>query len=102
MIVKEIDQTSEHLETVKALGAANSQTLGFFPEGAFDDYARRKQIVIALDDSHSCVGYLLYRISQERAIIVHLCVDASSRTGGIATRWIIKSVGRRIVAPKVS
>jgi GNAT superfamily N-acetyltransferase len=86
MIVREIDQTSIHLRTVKALGAANSQTLGFFPEGAFDDYAQRKQILIALDDSHSCVGYLLYRISQERAIIVHLCVNASSRTGGIATR----------------
>lgn len=85
MIVIEIDQTSKHLPKVKALGAANSQTLGFFPEGAFDDYAGRKQILVALDDSHSCVGYLLYRISQERAIIVHLCVDASSRTAGIAT-----------------
>jgi predicted nucleic acid-binding protein/GNAT superfamily N-acetyltransferase len=86
MIVREIDHTSEHLEAVKALGAANSQTLGFFPEGAFDDYARRRQIIIALDESQTCIGYLLYRISQERAIIVHLCVDSSKRTGGIGTR----------------
>lgn len=85
MIVNEIDQTSKHLPAVKALGAANSQTLGFFPEGAFDDYARRKQILVALDDNHSCVGYLLYRISQERATIVHICVDHSQRTSGIAT-----------------
>jgi hypothetical protein len=38
MTIREIDQTSEHLATVKKLGAANAQTLGFFPEGAFDDY----------------------------------------------------------------
>jgi predicted nucleic acid-binding protein len=86
MIVTEIDHQSEHLAIVKALGAANSQTLGFFPEGAFDDYARRKQILIALDDSQRCVGYLLYRISQERAIIVHLCVDTSRRTTGVGTK----------------
>jgi predicted nucleic acid-binding protein len=86
MIVREIDHTSEHLAAVKALGAANSQTLGFFPEGAFDDYARRKQIIVALDANETFVGYLLYRISQERAIIVHLCVDNLRRHGGIATR----------------
>lgn len=86
MIVQEIDHRSEHLAAVKALGTANSQTLGFFPEGAFDDYARRRQIIIALDESQICIGYLLYRISQERAIIVHLCVDSSKRTGGIGTQ----------------
>jgi len=85
MIVREIDQQSVHLAVVKHLGAANSQTLGFFPEGAFDDYARRKQILIVLDENQQCIGYLLYRISQERAIIVHLCVDRSLRLQGVGT-----------------
>lgn len=85
MIVREIDQQSAHLAAVKRLGAANSQTLGFFPEGAFDDYARRKQILIVLDENQQCIGYLLYRISQERAIIVHLCVDRSLRLQGVGT-----------------
>lgn len=84
MIIQEIDQTSEHLATVKCLGAANAQTLGFFPEGAFDDYARRRQIIIAINESGKCVGYLLYRISQDRAIIVHLCVDSQQRDHGVA------------------
>ncbi len=86
MILREIDHTSEHLAAVKALGTANSQTLGFFPEGAFDDHARRKQIIVALDDGQEFVGYLLYRVSQDRAIIVHLCVDSAKRTRGFATQ----------------
>jgi predicted nucleic acid-binding protein/GNAT superfamily N-acetyltransferase len=84
MTIQEIDQASEHLATVKELGAANAQTLGFFPEGAFDDYARRRQIIVAINESGICVGYLLYRISQDRAIIVHLCVNSSQRTHGVA------------------
>lgn len=86
MIVREIDQFSNYLAAVKALGAANSQTLGFFPDGAFDDYARRRQIIVALDENQTFLGYLLYRLSQDRAIIVHLCVDPSKRSRGIGTR----------------
>jgi predicted nucleic acid-binding protein len=88
--VQVIDPTSKHLAAVKALGAANSATLGFFPEGAFDDYAARNQIIVALDDQERCAGYLLYRVSHDSAIIVHLCVDQSCRQGGTARALVSK------------
>ena len=34
-----IDDRSPHLEVVKKLWRVNSDTLGFLPDGAFDDYA---------------------------------------------------------------
>ncbi|HEY6248183.1 MAG TPA: GNAT family N-acetyltransferase [Pyrinomonadaceae bacterium] len=92
MRITEIDYSSKHLGTVKALGVANSQTLGFFPEGAFDDYARRRQILVAIDDQQKCVGYVLYRISRQRATIVHLCVESSRRHEDIGTQlfWALQ------------
>jgi GNAT superfamily N-acetyltransferase len=81
MNVIEVGHTSTHLKSVKALHAANSQTLGFFPEGAFDDYAHRGQILGAIDDK-KCIGYLLYRVSRGRATIAHLCIETSHRHTG--------------------
>ena len=43
---------------------------------------------MAIDSAEECVGYLLYRISRERAIIVHLCVTSAARRNGIASRLI--------------
>ena len=88
MRIKTIDHTSSHLSQVKALGAANSRTLGFLPEGAFDEHARKKQIIAAMNDTEECVAYLLYRISRERAIIVHLCVLGTARRKGIASKLV--------------
>lgn len=59
MNIEAIDPTSPYLATVKALGKANAAPLGVFPEGAFEDYARRKTILVALDEQDNCVGYLL-------------------------------------------
>jgi len=72
------------LSAVKALWRAHSDTLGFFPEGAFADYAARGQIAVALDDRQHCLGYLLHRVASDRAIIVHLCVSPESRGTGVA------------------
>jgi predicted nucleic acid-binding protein len=58
--------------------------LGFFPDGAFADYAQRHQILVALNSKKECIGYLLYRLSRQRVVIVHLCVDASQRGHGVA------------------
>lgn len=79
-----IDHKSPHLETVKALGKANAAMLGFLPEGAFDEYAARRNIIIAINPEGKCVGYCLFRISHQQAIIAHLCIDSSSRRHGIA------------------
>lgn len=81
MTVLAIDHTSDHFETVKKLWRANSVTLGFLPDGAFEDYARRKRILVAVDAGY-CVGYLLYRAGKVKATIAHLCVDKEHRGNG--------------------
>jgi predicted nucleic acid-binding protein/GNAT superfamily N-acetyltransferase len=88
MRTEEIDLHSPYLKKVKYLGRLNSTTLGFLPEGAFDEHARRKQIIVALDEAEECIGYVLYRISHHRAAIVHLCVEESHRRNGIARELV--------------
>jgi len=72
------------LERVIALHRASAKTLGFFPRGAFEEHAKLKQIVVALDDRGECLGYLLYRVARGRASIVHLCVSEMARGRGIS------------------
>ncbi|MFZ2444801.1 MAG: GNAT family N-acetyltransferase [Syntrophobacteraceae bacterium] len=99
MTVETIDNQSPHLAAVKAIGTANKAILGFFPEGAFDEYAARKQILVALDPAGNCIGYLLYRISRIRIVIVHLCVDPSSRGIGVARALVdsLKSLTHHLI-----
>ncbi len=99
MTVKTIDHRSLHLPAVKALWSANRATLGFFPEGAFDDYAARKQILIILGTDGNCIGYLLYRISRMRIVIVHLCVAPSFRGIGVARALVdsLKSLTHQLI-----
>ena len=75
MRVEQITHIAVHLPQIKSLGRANAETLGFLPDGAFDHYASRDWILVALDDLEVCIGYLLYRVSSRRANIVHLCVS---------------------------
>ncbi len=84
MHIEVIDHRSPHFPTVKVLGKANAQTLGFFPEGAFDQYARRRTILVALDATKQCLGYLLYRETGGYACIVHLCIASVARGKGVA------------------
>jgi predicted nucleic acid-binding protein/GNAT superfamily N-acetyltransferase len=90
--IEVINKAADHLDTVKALWRENSQTLGFFPEGAFEDYAAKRTILIAVDENEHCIGYLLYRISKEQASITHLCVDEDYREKGIARLLVNKLV----------
>jgi len=79
---------STDLAPVMALHGANSKTLGPFPVGAFEEYAQKRQILVAWSPCGDVLGYLLYRISRQRASIVHLCVDPAHRAGGIAQRLV--------------
>lgn len=76
-----------HLESVMALHRANSKTLGFFPAGAFDEHAKLRQILVALDGDH-LLGYLLFRVARGRATIVHLCVAEEARDRGVARKLV--------------
>src|SRR5215207_5720634 len=82
------DHQSPYLEAVKALGKANAATLGFLPEGAFNEYAARRNIIVAINPEGQCVGYCLFRISNQQAVIAHLCVNAPDRKRGIAKKLV--------------
>jgi len=84
MKVEVIDIHSRHLPRIKALGRANASTLGFLPEGAFDQYASERTLIAAIDSDDRCVGYLLYRITRGQVAIAHLCIEESQRRRGIA------------------
>jgi predicted nucleic acid-binding protein/GNAT superfamily N-acetyltransferase len=95
MQIDRIDEQSEYLSQVIELWRRNSRTLGFFPEGAFEDHARRRCILIACDGQGHLLGYLLFRVVQRRktwpqAIIVHLCTNEKLRGQGIAEALVDK------------
>lgn len=71
---------------VKQLGKKYNATLGFMPEGGFDDYAVRKCIITASEDDQ-LMGYLMYRQTSRygRIVIVHLVVDKPYRKQGVTT-----------------
>jgi len=73
-----------HLEGVMALHRLNARTLGFLPKGAFEEHAKLRQIIVALESGGNCLGYLLYRVARGRASIVHLCVADAARGKGVA------------------
>ncbi len=84
LISIEVDLGTPQFEDVKALGRAQAALLGFFPDGAFEDAARRKQI-LACSVAGQIVGYLLYRNSRGNSLaIVHLCVSPAFRGRGVA------------------
>ena len=71
------------LDGVMSLGRQNAKTLGFFPKGAFLDYANRGHIR-AYVHGKDIGGYLAFRIHHLTVVIVHLCVADGFRNRGIA------------------
>ena len=74
---------SQLFAQIVSLGGQNSRTLGFLPEGAFQEYASRRHI-FAWVDGERVAGYLLFRIHHLTIVLVHLCVDEAFRGRGIA------------------
>ena len=68
------------------LGKKNKKTLGFFPVGAFEDHADKKNIIVHVDAAGTVDGYVAFRRSgmPQRVSIVHLCVHESRRGQGVA------------------
>lgn len=85
MKVEFIDNHHELFLAVKQLGKKYNATLGFMPEGGFDDYAVGKCIIIASEDD-TLRGYLMYRQTSRygRIAIVHLAVDEPYRGQGVS------------------
>jgi ribosomal protein S18 acetylase RimI-like enzyme/predicted nucleic acid-binding protein len=81
--VDTVPPQSEALARVRHLWGRNRATLGFFPDGAFEEYAT-KGLVLGAFLGGELVGYALYRISGSEAAIAHLCVDEACRRQGVA------------------
>lgn len=89
MEIEYIDNTNSLFPQIKSLGNKNSKTLGFMPDGGFEDYARKHCIIIAYD-KNILYGYLMFREvpSRYRVSIVHLCVDNKYRGQNITTKLL--------------
>ena len=74
---------SELLGEVMSLGRVNARTLGYFPDGAFEDYASRGQVIACVEDGRFA-GYLVFRTSEVTIKLVHLCVADGLRGRRIA------------------
>ncbi|KAB8330012.1 N-acetyltransferase [Scytonema tolypothrichoides VB-61278] len=86
--IEAIDNYSPYLATVRKLWRANSKTLGNLPKGAFEERAKHRQILVALDSEAGCIGYLLYRRSYDWFTITHLCIDPVCRGKGVAKQLV--------------
>ncbi|WP_420632726.1 GNAT family N-acetyltransferase [Candidatus Palauibacter sp.] len=75
------------LPEVISLGRENAKTLGFFPDGAFQDYASRGHLLACVQDQR-VAGYLTFRKRHLTITLVHLCVAPEFRQGGIAKALI--------------
>ena len=71
------------IDLIYNLWRKDSKTLGFFPKGAFEEYAQKNQIILAFSESNQFIGYLLYRLPNQIVSITHLCIDSDFRGNGI-------------------
>ena len=83
MRIVTVEPDSQLLADVVSLGRQNARTLGFFPKGAFHDYAARGHIRACVDDQRM-VGYLAFRAHHLTVVLVHLCVGLEFQGRGIA------------------
>lgn len=89
MKIEFINNRSPLYDQVKALGKKCAATLGFMPEGGFDDYAMAKSIITASDDGY-LLGYLMFRQTSRysRVAIAHLAIAPEYRHQGIHTKLL--------------
>ena len=84
-----INKTNRFFPDIVALGKKNSATLGFMPDGGFEDHANKHCIIIAYNENN-LLGYLMYREvpRHSRVSIVHLCIDKEYRGKNITSNLL--------------
>jgi len=89
MQILSIDHKSPYLTDIILLGRKNAKTLGMFPDGAFEEHAKKRTIFAAIENDRLS-GYLLYRTSKrtQRVSITHLCIDPKYRGNGIGMKLL--------------
>ena len=78
----------DDISAVDDLMKRNSQTLGFLPAEALNDYLRKGKVIGAKDEGDRLIAYLLYAPRQSSFRIVQLCVSQEFRGQGIARKLL--------------
>jgi predicted nucleic acid-binding protein/GNAT superfamily N-acetyltransferase len=93
MQVEALEAGDVRLSEVLALYKTHARTLGFMPQGAFEDRAASGTLLVATetDDIH---GYVLYDLPSRHVAVRHLCVRQSLRNKGVA-RLLIDELAQR-------
>lgn len=76
------------LSAVVALGDQNARFLGIYPASCYQRDAAAGRILVAVDQSQSLCGYLLFRIARGRAVIQHCCVAEEWRGQGVGAALV--------------
>ncbi len=89
MNIEFINSTNHFFPEVITLGKKNSATLGFMPDGGFEDHANKNAIIIAHNDADLC-GYLMFREvpRYSRISIAHLCVNDEFRGQKVTSKLL--------------
>lgn len=89
MNIEFINNTNRFFPDVMALGKKNSTSLGFMPDGGFEDHANKSAIIIAHNDADLC-GYLMFREvpRYSRVNIAHLCVNDEFRGQKVTSKLL--------------
>mgnify|MGYP000900398562 CR=1 FL=1 len=89
MQIEFINSKNKFFLDVIALGKKNSATLGFMPDGGFEDHANKNAIIIAHNDAGLC-GYLMFREvpRYSRVSIAHLCVNEEFRGQKVTSKLL--------------
>ena len=84
--IVQVEVGSQLMVAVVGLWRRYSETLGFMPQGGFDQGARAGNLFAELDDD-GVAGYVMFRVPRDqRAAIVHMCVAEEKRGRGVARR----------------
>ena len=86
-IVECYEDIAPHVTDIVEASDANRDSLGFFPRSVFDDFARRRGLLVLLiyDASGTrYAGHLLFQRQFPRASILQLYIDAKFRGRGFA------------------
>lgn len=79
--------SSVELSLIWELYRKNSNTLGFLPRGAFEEFAHAGRVLAAIKQD-TIIGYVAWRRSNDEAVLVHLCVSEEHRGSLCATHLL--------------
>lgn len=80
-VLSSVHLGSALFEQVWRLYRKNTNTLGFLPRGAFEQFALAG-CILSICSNEDSVGYVAWRNQSTEAVLVHLCVDAGHRGTG--------------------